>query len=112
LSAGQDAVAAVLALLPDAVLLVDSAGRIDFANPRACEMLSRAQGELQGRPLDGFVAEEPQVVADLLRLYARGSSTVPGSLTLRRASSLVACRCEGAALRRRDGDRPALPRAV
>ncbi|HEX2199320.1 MAG TPA: PAS domain-containing protein, partial [Burkholderiales bacterium] len=101
-----DAVAQVLALLPEAALLVSPDGAIHIANARAGEMLGRAPAELGGRLLSEFTAEDAHAVAGYLRLCARSRRFVPGALTLTGAAA--ACRSEAAVLSPRSDEHPAL----
>jgi signal transduction histidine kinase len=104
-----EAFAAVISLLPDAILLVSSGGEIQSANSRAAEMLQLPPADLSGRALAGLVAEDPETVAALLRTASRSGVPVPGSLTLKAAERRpIPCRCEGAVLQARSGEAPAL----
>ncbi|HEX6265531.1 MAG TPA: PAS domain-containing protein, partial [Burkholderiales bacterium] len=103
-----DAVAEVLALLPEAVLLVSPDGAIRSANERAGEMLGRPPAELGGRLLSEFTAEDAQAIAGYLRLCARSRRFVPGAVTLTGAGQAAACRSEAALLSPRSDGRPAL----
>jgi cyclic di-GMP phosphodiesterase Gmr len=56
-----DAVADILEILADAVIVVDEAGRIAYANSAVQQVLGYAPAELTGRPLDALVPEEYRV---------------------------------------------------
>jgi PAS domain S-box-containing protein len=104
----RDAVAKVLALLPEAALLISADGTICIANERAGEMLGRPASELGGRPLSEFTAEDAQGLAGYLRMCARSPRFVPGALTLTVAGAAAACRSEAALFSPRSAERPAL----
>jgi PAS domain S-box-containing protein len=103
-----DAVAKLLALLPEAALLLSADGTIRTANERAGEMLGGRPAVLAGRKLSDFTAESAQSVVDFLRMCSRSSRLVPGAMTLTRAGHAAACRAEGALLHPRAGDLPAV----
>ena len=102
------AVAKVLALLPEAALLISADATICLANERAGEMLGRRASELGGRSLLEFTAQDAQSLADYLRLCARSPRFVPGALTLTGAGAAAACRSEAALFSPRSAERPAL----
>ncbi|MFP5286616.1 MAG: PAS domain-containing protein, partial [Thermoanaerobaculia bacterium] len=98
-------------LLPEPMLLVTAAGEIVAANRRAQERLG-PDGSLQGRRLQDLADGDSQSVSDYLRLCARGSQLLPGSLSLVQADGNgrrpAAFRAEGAVFQPREEDRPAL----
>jgi protein-histidine pros-kinase len=51
---------------PDALVVVDAAGQLQFANARAEVFLGRARGELVGRSIAAFVPGADAAVAELL----------------------------------------------
>ncbi|RMD80550.1 MAG: PAS domain S-box protein, partial [Gammaproteobacteria bacterium] len=53
----EGTLAAVLDILPDAILVSDGAGRIRLANRRAEELFGYGPGELQGRAIEELVPE-------------------------------------------------------
>ena len=82
--AGQVAPATTNALvesLPDAVILIDARGTIDYANPAASELFGHPSTELEGRSFAALLAEPFQTeYAEALRGYARlGESPVLGT---------------------------------
>jgi PAS domain S-box-containing protein len=83
-SGGAPGADGILRHLGSAVVLVDAAGRITFANPAAEQILGRAMTGLHGSPLRDFLAEE--VAAAMLDgALARGDAT-PGTETRMRRS--------------------------
>jgi two-component system CheB/CheR fusion protein len=99
-----DAFAKVVALLPEAVVLVFADGAIGAANPPAARLLGAPAPQLAGRRLQEFAAEDAAAVAGYLRLCARTNRPVPGALTL----AGKAYRCEGALLEPRTASGAAL----
>jgi PAS domain S-box-containing protein len=92
---------AALAVLPEAMLVVQGDGVIRQANAPAGEVLAAAPLTLEGRNLGDFAGED---VHPFLRLCSRSRKLVPGALTV----AGTAYRCEGALLEPRSGNAPAL----
>lgn len=103
-----DGVAKVLALLPEASIVLSADGTIRNANARAVEMLGCPAAELGGRKLADFTAEDPRAVEAYLRICARSNNLVPGALTLTGGDRRVTCRTEAGLLSARSDDTPAL----
>ncbi len=104
--AARDAVAKVLALLPEAALLVSADGTIQAANERAGDILGGGATRLDGRRLSDFAAEDAHSIAQYLRLCARSTRPVPGALTLKSEARHAAYRSEGALLSPASADSP------
>ena len=96
-------------LLPEPMLLVTAGGEIVAVNCRAQERLG-ADGSLRGRRLQDLADGDSTSVSEYLRLCARGSQLLPGSLSLLEGEGRkpAAFRAEGAVFQPREGDRPAL----
>jgi PAS domain S-box-containing protein len=77
---------AVLASLPDAFLLMDGAGRVQYLNPAAAELLDHPAGELVGASVTDFIVAQPgqriEPVAWLARWAAEPASPQLRYLTL------------------------------
>jgi PAS domain S-box-containing protein len=74
----------------DWILLLDSGGRIRYANLRACTELGWTNSELAGRPIDSFVPEpERPSLANLLEA-ARSGAARPIELTFQRRDQTLA----------------------
>jgi diguanylate cyclase (GGDEF)-like protein/PAS domain S-box-containing protein len=72
---------ALVESLPDAVIVIDARGTIDYANPAASELFGHPIPELEGRSFAALLAEPFQAeYAEALREYARdGESPVVGT---------------------------------
>jgi diguanylate cyclase (GGDEF)-like protein/PAS domain S-box-containing protein len=73
--AGQAPLAALLDGLPEAVLLIDEKGAIDYGNPAAAKLFGYPAGEMAGRMFPAMLAEPFQAeYAEGLRNFAHGES--------------------------------------
>ncbi|MDO9016037.1 MAG: ATP-binding protein [Deltaproteobacteria bacterium] len=96
-----EAFAELIALLPDATVLVSGAGLVLAGNAAAQAVLGAG---IAGRPLADLVSSPAAEVEALLRASARTRDAVPGALAVARAGGAVHFRASGAVLRpRRDG---------
>ncbi|NYD43790.1 GAF domain-containing protein [Nocardioides panaciterrulae] len=90
-----EAMRALLDGAPDAVLGVDEAGLVDYANASALRLLGRRADELVGLPLDTLLADEAGVPLGTAGLEAATTAGRPGSpagtaaATLRRGAEVV-----------------------
>jgi PAS domain S-box-containing protein len=79
----------ILRHLGSAVVLVDAAGEITFANPAAEQILGNAMVDLHRKPLHGFLAEE--MGESLLSLALERGEATPGIETrIRRSDGSIA----------------------
>ncbi|HLL89059.1 MAG TPA: ATP-binding protein [Tepidisphaeraceae bacterium] len=102
-------VARLAHVLPEPAFLLAGTGEVLVANAAAERLTGRAAAELVGAPVAALVAQPPEKVTDYLRLCARSRQLVPGSLTWAAAGRPpVEARCDGAVLRRRTDDGPAV----
>src|SRR5690242_14030756 len=95
-------------LLPVATLLVTTAGEVVAANRAVADRLGLDPAALRGRPLAEVAREPAAAVARFLRDCARSRQILPGALTVAADGRAVSCRAEGAVLRPRAGDEPAV----
>jgi two-component system, sporulation sensor kinase E len=58
--ATRDYLRSVLAALADAVVVIDSQGRVEFANQAACDLLDQEQAKLVGRPASSLWGDPDQ----------------------------------------------------
>lgn len=77
-----DTARAVLACLPDAVLLMDAGGVVVFVNPAAAELLGYPADELVGVSVTTFIVQQPGQRIDPVAWLARWA-TEPSSPQLR-----------------------------
>jgi PAS domain S-box-containing protein len=98
-----------IAILPEACLVVSGDGQVVAANPAVASLLGIDPGTLRQKPLHDAVKDPAATVALWLRDCARGMGMVPGTLEFNRdGAQPVACHVEGAALRPRSEEGPAL----
>ena len=96
-------------LLPEALLLVDAAGRILSANRAFVDHLGFRVEELRSRSLPDLVSGPPDDWRSYLGACARSRQLFPGTLNLRHGDgTVVACHCEAGLVRPRTGTEPAL----
>ena len=105
-SSRADAYASVIALLPEAALIVTVEGAIHVANARAADMLGVPLAGAAGRSLGEFV-EEPAKLAEFLRLAARSAIPLPAGMRLVHQTDSD-CRLDGAVLATGSKEGPAL----
>ncbi|HVL36181.1 MAG TPA: hypothetical protein VM489_10970, partial [Burkholderiales bacterium] len=104
-----EALARLLAALPEAHLLVGADGAIAAANRPAAELLAGAASLAPGRNLAEFVNGGAAALGEYLRACARSGQLLPGALRLLDGrGGQRAVRAEGALLEPRSGARPAL----
>jgi len=106
--ATAEAFASVIGVLPEAAMLITSAGEILCANDRAAAMLGLPPEHTRGQPLGNFLADDAETVAMFLRTASRTKPMVPAGLTVKRGESRVACRCEGVVVVARTAASPAV----
>jgi PAS domain S-box-containing protein len=94
--------------LPEPTLLVSGEGVVLAANPAAARLARLPARELAGRRLDALVADEPDRIARYLRACSRTGEMLMGAFRFRTGEAVVRCRCDGAAVRPRSADAPAL----
>lgn len=94
------------------MLLITGAGEIVSANPAAGRELTAKRTDLPRRSLTDFVLNPPEDLARFLKHCCRTRTAVPGSLLWNSAdedgATHITYRVEGALLRPRDGEKPAL----
>ncbi len=78
----DDVAAAALACLPDALLLMDTAGHVQYLNPAALELLGYTAAELTGAPVTQFIVPQQGQRIDPVAWLARWSAD-PASPQLR-----------------------------
>jgi PAS domain-containing protein len=88
-------------VLPEAMLLATSSGRILAANAAAAALLNRSVSELVGIAIPD-IAVQPENAAQLLSRFSRSGRFLPDALTFRAGPIEIACRVEGAPLRMPD----------
>lgn len=92
-------VSEVLDLLPQALALVDGAGRMVHVNAPFAALVGRPRRELTGTDLKGVVAEECAVVAEVLDRWRGSAGWRPGGLGLHAGGGeLIEVQCRGARL--------------
>ncbi|MEX2673656.1 MAG: PAS domain S-box protein [Phycisphaeraceae bacterium] len=70
-----------MGMLPDALLVVNTRGEVLLANDDAARMWKRPSGgEMIGRGLTDLVADEPEHVAQCLRMWSRTTKAMPAVL--------------------------------
>jgi PAS domain S-box-containing protein len=106
--ATAEAFASVIGVLPEAVLLITSDGKILCANDPAAAILGLPAEHARGQAMGDFLAEDADTVAMFLRTASRTKPMVPAGLTVKRGKSRVACRCEGAVVVARTATSPAV----
>ncbi|MBC7379632.1 MAG: PAS domain-containing protein, partial [Burkholderiaceae bacterium] len=72
----------LLDALPEAMLVLDAAGTLIYANRAAGALMGAEPAALQGQPLQSLCADSPDHLASLLRQGRRSSRFTPGRLTL------------------------------
>jgi signal transduction histidine kinase len=107
LKSRADAYARIIALFPEAALIVTGDGAIQVANARAAALLGVSTQEAAGRRLDEFV-EDPSTLAGFMTLSARSATPVPAGVSFRRPAASAPARIEGAMLEPRSAEGPAL----
>jgi PAS domain S-box-containing protein len=96
-------------VLAEPTLLVSGAGVILAANRGVANRLGLSPQRLRGKRLSEITTSVPEQVDEYLHACSRTRELVPGAFELVRADGTrVACRAEGAVLRPRSGDDPAL----
>ncbi|PSR17740.1 hybrid sensor histidine kinase/response regulator [filamentous cyanobacterium CCP3] len=96
-------------LLPEPVLLIAGTGQILAANSSFTKLLGLHYQVLQGKTLFELVTNTPEQVKQYLRNCSSSRETVLGALTLRaNTGETYLCRCEGAVVRPRSPESPAL----
>lgn len=96
-------------VLPEAHLVVSGDGAVVAANPAVASRLGIDPVKLRETRLHDAVADPSTTVMLFLRECARGMAMVPGTLEFTREEAQpVACHVEGAALRPRSEEGPAL----
>ncbi len=99
----------LLAVLPDAGLLIAADGAIVSANPAAAELLGRKRDELEGRPLFALITDPESIARHFLETASRTRSTVPGVLTWKReGGGTLETRCDAAVVEPAEGNRKAM----
>ncbi len=99
---------ALIDVLPEPLLLVESSGEIHLINHAAAALLG-LNGDGAGRSLFDRVDGEATDVRKFLAACSRTRSLIPGALRLRGPDGTTAmCRCSGAAARPRTAEAPAL----
>lgn len=86
---------AFTASLPYGVLLVDADGRVHGAGGRAAALLGVTPDALRGCALADLCADDPDRLAEWLRLCRRTSAPLPGAFVARRAGGDGRLRGEG-----------------
>jgi PAS domain S-box-containing protein len=86
-------------LLPEPMLLVTPQGVIKAANRAFGTRLGVARETLEGTQLQSLAADPGEQLENYLRICARNSHMIPGSLTMRQGQKLVAYRSDGARYR-------------
>ena len=94
--------------LPEALLLVWRDGTVVAANQAVRACLGIPPDSLRDRRLAELVAEPAGEVARYLRDWSRTRQLLPGSLTVLRDGTRVACRAEGALYRPANGEQQSL----
>jgi PAS domain S-box-containing protein len=77
-----DVASAVLACLPEAFLVMDAAGQVQYLNPAAADLLGHAAEDLIGASVTRFIVAQPGQRIDPVAWLARWA-TEPGSPQLR-----------------------------
>jgi PAS domain S-box-containing protein len=89
-------------ILPEAMLLTTSAGRVLAANRSSAELFQRPAAELRGEALADIVFDSPEQIAAFLRASSRTRDFALGAVACRGPNQKrIECRCEGALLRPR-----------
>lgn len=82
--------------MPEPALLVERAGRIVAANPRASRLFRLSSPKIIGRPLHRLVSDDPEELARYLRRCSRSSKGTPGRLRiLRDRGRAISCKAMG-----------------
>ena len=95
-------------LLPEALLLVDSAGVVRAANPAAVSLLQQSAAALTSARLVNILHESTSTIVDLLRAGTQSRTLQPASVQIRTSEGAMACRCDVALFQPRTDGREAL----
>ncbi|MEO1559216.1 MAG: PAS domain-containing protein, partial [Cyanobacteria bacterium J06632_19] len=96
-------------VLPDALLLVTSAGEILAINRAAAKLFNKTSKGMTGQDLSEFVTDSPKKVIDYLRACSQSRQMILGALTIHQAEGKgIVCRSQGAAIQPRTPESPAI----
>lgn len=94
--------------LPEPTLLVSAAGVVIAANQAVSQLASRPVEVLRNVRLAELVVDPPEKVERFLHLCSRSRQLLPGALCWKSQQTRIDTRCDGAALRPRQGPQEAL----
>jgi PAS domain S-box-containing protein len=96
----------IICWLPEPMLLVEAAGTVVAANPRASRLFRLAAAELVGKPLAAFLSDDPKKLKRYLSLCSRNPEGSRGGLTIHPPNKQpFFCRTLGGLVPRRVGQR-------
>ncbi|HYX15018.1 MAG TPA: ATP-binding protein [Nostoc sp.] len=96
-------------VLPEALLLVTSAGEILAVNQPAARLFNKTSKALIGQCLTEFVTDSSQKVIDYLRACSQSRQMILGVLTIQQAQGEgIACRSQGSVIEPRSPESPAI----
>lgn len=89
-------------VLPDALLLVTSAGEILAVNQAAAKLFNKTSKGMIGQDLRGFVTDSPLKIVDYLRACSQSRQMILGAFTIHQAEGEeIVCRSQGAVIQPR-----------
>ena len=103
-----EALASVLALVPEAMLLLRTDGRIAGLNSAAERLLGRSRSELEGDLLQNHLCDDPQRVEHWLRDAFATRGPIPGRVGLVGPQGPIECRVQAGAIAPRSEPEPLL----
>lgn len=91
---GGDGFRQLADLLPEALLLVDTAGVVIAANRAAVALLQPSAAALTSRRLANILQDSESTIAELLRAGAQSRTLLPSKTQLRTREGARSCRCD------------------